>query len=483
MRQKQGSVLLITAACLLALAFLNQTVLASAQIEVPRGAPLKKPAGASSDTPLPLENTPTPQFDAGNATVLTSTITVTPTVIVTPTITIEPTITPTITLTPALVCLPQINQAFSPIATATPTPRPTETLLYCHNANMSIPDNSQSGVRDDLVVDTERIIYDINVYLDIEHSWIGDLAVYLTHTDTGRNITLLNRPGAPAISGGCNKSNIGAILDDEMSLPAQTLCASADAAIAGIYIPYETLAFFDGEAARGAWNLKVTDLDQYSTGSLDRWCVHLTVGDSPIPETPLPTPVVLPSSALITNISSKAQDLPLDCESRVAVDWAAYFGYRIDEHDFFNHLPKSDNPDAGFVGNVNGTWGKIPPHDYGVHAEPVAALLRDRYGVPAYAHRSMSFERLKTEIAANRPVYVWIVGGGSNYHFEIPVYYTSSDNHRSIVAPYEHTVMVIGYSETNVTILDGGKTYTPSNFQFLASWSALENMALIALPE
>jgi len=89
----------------------------------------------------------------------------------------------------------------------------------------------------------------------------------------------------------------------------------------------------------------------------------------------------------------------LDCESRSAVDWAAYLGQHINELTFFNRLPKSDNPDKGFVGNVYGAWGQIPPNPYGVHAEPVAALLRD-YGLQAYAHRPLRWEQLQAEIAA-----------------------------------------------------------------------------------
>ena len=511
MRQTHWFALIIAAVCLYTLAFLSLSSPARAQIETPTALageiaqntpappleemlpPLTEAPSTLAETPFALDSTPTPQPGDGftaamtPTVTITSTTTVTPTVTVTPTITVEPTVTPTIPVSPSLIRLPQIHYDYSPAVTATPTPTPTpratETLLVCRNANKDIPDSSTSGVKDKLTITSDRIVYDINVYLDITHSWVGDLVVSLLHEDSGRSVALLNRPGSPATSGGCNRPNVGAILDDEMSLPAHSLCASADAAIAGIYLPYSALTAFDGDTAGGTWTLNAADVDLYSTGSLDRWCVQMTVGDAPLPTTPTPTPVSLPASARISNITSKHQALPLDCESRVAVDWAAYFGYIIDEMDFFYHLPVSDNPDAGFVGNVNGSWGKIPPNDYGVHGEPIAALLRDRYGVPAYVQRPMSFERLKAEIAANRPVYVWIVGGGSNYHFEIPVYYTSADQHTSIVAPYEHTVMVIGYSETNVTILDGGNIYTPSNFQFLASWSALENMALIAEPE
>ena len=60
------------------------------------------------------------------------------------------------------------------------------------------------------------------------------------------------------------------------------------------------------------------------------------------------------------------------------------------------------------------------------------------------------------------------------------MYYTAGNGNTTIVAHYEHTVMVIGYNSNNVTILDNGNTYTRSIQQFLSSWSALDNMAILS---
>ena len=89
----------------------------------------------------------------------------------------------------------------------------------------------------------------------------------------------------------------------------------------------------------------------------------------------------------VLSVAGRAQALPLDCESRSAVDWAAYFGVSIGELDFLGKLPESDDPDAGFVGNAHGSLGQTPPGDYGVHAGPVADLLR-AYGVSARRARA-----------------------------------------------------------------------------------------------
>jgi uncharacterized protein YvpB len=161
------------------------------------------------------------------------------------------------------------------------------------------------------------------------------------------------------------------------------------------------------------------------------------------------------------------------------VDWANYFGTQINEIEFFNRLPESDDPDTGFVGDVYGDWGQIPPNDYGVHAQPVAKLL-NKYGVDAHARRPLSWDQLRAEIAAKRPVIVWVIGSASMN--EKPIYYTASNQHRSIVAHYEHTVIVVGYSSTSVTILDGDTRINRGLKEFLSSWSALDNMAITAIP-
>ncbi len=196
-------------------------------------------------------------------------------------------------------------------------------------------------------------------------------------------------------------------------------------------------------------------------------------------ETRTPTrtmpPLLPPAQAHITDITGDTQKMPLSCEASAATDWAAYFGKAIDEYQFQNRLPVSDNPDKGFVGSVFGTWGQIPPAPYGVHADPVANLLQE-YGLNAHAMHAFSLNEIKKEVAANRPVIVWVTGlvePGSS------VPYFDSEGERAIVAHFQHTVIVIGYDEASVTILDGSKIYQRSNAVFTQSWQSLGFQAII----
>lgn len=184
----------------------------------------------------------------------------------------------------------------------------------------------------------------------------------------------------------------------------------------------------------------------------------------------------LPNSAYIQGFTGYPQSYSLSCESRSAVDWAAYWGVDLNETEFLVNLPRSDNPDAGFVGNPNHVWGSIPPDSYGVHARPVAALLR-QYGLQAKARHDMSWKNLRSEIAAGRPVIVWVIGQMSS---GTPIEYTASDGHKTTVAHFEHTMVVIGYGPELVHVVDAysGLPQTYQLATFMASWEVLGRMAI-----
>ncbi|MEE4193992.1 MAG: C39 family peptidase [Anaerolineae bacterium] len=193
--------------------------------------------------------------------------------------------------------------------------------------------------------------------------------------------------------------------------------------------------------------------------------------------TPSVTPIPpLPESAYVNGVKGTDQIWSLSCESSAAVDWARFFNVTIYESDFHNGLPVSDNPEVGFVGNVHGAWGQIPPNPYGVHAEPVARLLR-AYGLPARAVKNFTLQELKHEIAEGRPVIIWMIGASwTNVGARE---YIAQDGTLVKVAPYEHVALLIGYGKDYVTIQDGTSIYYKSFDTFLKSFGVLDNMAVI----
>jgi len=174
--------------------------------------------------------------------------------------------------------------------TPTPIPPPAGGLpktLFCSSPSIKIPDNNQGGISNTITITDPRFIGDLDIRLDIDHSWVGDLHITLTHTETGRSIQLIDRPGSSpgGDSDGCGLDNIRTILDDDISLPVENECSSfpaavavneyIQAAIAGTYIPEQSLSAFDAEPISGNWVLTVSDQNPFDTGKHTDTVVHV----------------------------------------------------------------------------------------------------------------------------------------------------------------------------------------------------------------
>jgi LysM repeat protein/uncharacterized protein YvpB len=186
----------------------------------------------------------------------------------------------------------------------------------------------------------------------------------------------------------------------------------------------------------------------------------------------------LQDSINISGFTGHAQRYSLSCESRSAADLADFWGLSISEIEFLNALPRADNPENGFVGDPNDVWGRIPPAGYGVHAGPVANTLRE-FGLEAEAHNNLTWDDLRREVEAGHPVIVWVIGqmwNGKAIQYEAP------DGSSSVVAAFEHTMILVGYSPESVQVVDAytGQYQTYPLNTFLRSWTVLGNMAVFS---
>ena len=184
-----------------------------------------------------------------------------------------------------------------------------------------------------------------------------------------------------------------------------------------------------------------------------------------------------PESFHIKGLIGHKQAYSLSCEAATAVDWAGYFDVDILEYDFQVALPHSENPDYGFVGDVNSPWGQIPPYAYGVHSGPVADLLVE-YGLPAKSVKGYTLDEVRQQLSESKPVIAWVIG---RMVWSPSVEYVDSEGRTAVVAPYEHAVILTGYDITADTIrfMSNGKFYDVPTETFLTSWAVLGNMAVI----
>lgn len=118
----------------------------------------------------------------------------------------------------------------------------TDTIHVDGRGNVSIPDNNASGATSTLTVEQPATIGALSVNVNIEHTWIGDLRVTLSHNGTTRILH--------ANSGG-GQDNI-----------VQT---------------YE-VPEFDGQDANGVWTLLVVDRANIDTGRIVSWSLDISTG-------------------------------------------------------------------------------------------------------------------------------------------------------------------------------------------------------------
>ncbi len=188
----------------------------------------------------------------------------------------------------------------------------------------------------------------------------------------------------------------------------------------------------------------------------------------------------LPPSAFVDGIVGHPQEHNLSCESRSAADLAAFWGVGFTENDFFRRLPKSDNPQRGFLGDVDLPPGSMPPAGYGVYAGPIAANLRS-FGLDARAWQEWSLDGLKAELAAGRLVILW-----ATYDMQLPgtETWTSSDGVASVIVKWQHTFIAVGYDDAP----DGGSVYLVDAYDgvtkhfsyeaFVPAWDQLGRLAV-----
>ena len=106
------------------------------------------------------------------------------------------------------------------------------------------------------------VITDLNILdLDIQHTWIADLTVTITHQETGTSAALFINP--------CNNQDniIGNFDDDGGALPCPPN--------GGTFAPAEAFSIFNGEDIAGTWVLTVSDGASVDGGSLDSWTLEI----------------------------------------------------------------------------------------------------------------------------------------------------------------------------------------------------------------
>ncbi len=130
---------------------------------------------------------------------------------------------------------------------------PIQQIEICSAPGLAIPDNTPAGISDAVNValspSNMPTVSDVEVFVNITHTWQGDLIVSLT-SPTGTTVVLHNRTGSST--------------DDVYGWYPLELAPDGD------------LGLFAGEGTDGDWTLSVSDNAGADTGTLNNWCLKLT---------------------------------------------------------------------------------------------------------------------------------------------------------------------------------------------------------------
>jgi Ca2+-binding RTX toxin-like protein len=166
-----------------------------------------------------------------------------------------------------------------PASEAAPAPRSwvSSGLLIFYSGTVDLALADPGEVSSDLVVSGQGAVVDLDVTVGVFHTYVGNLAVILTHVDTGTAVTIIDRPGYIDSGSGCDQDDIFATLDDEASTPVEGQCLIQLPSIFGDFSPNNPLSAFDGEDLGGTWRLTVVDHETGESGSLDQWGLRFRV--------------------------------------------------------------------------------------------------------------------------------------------------------------------------------------------------------------
>ncbi len=140
---------------------------------------------------------------------------------------------------------------------------------------VSIPDSDETGVMSAVNVVSDYTVSDVNVLLNITHTYDGDLDIFLVGPDGTTTVELTSD------NGDGNDNFVETVFDDEAS---QSITAGS-APFTGSFVPEQPLSAFDNMDAAGDWTLLVIDDAGSDLGTLDSWQLQLVVNspcDSPL---------------------------------------------------------------------------------------------------------------------------------------------------------------------------------------------------------
>jgi LysM repeat protein len=217
--------------------------------------------------------------------------------------------------------------------------------------------------------------------------------------------------------------------------------------------------------------------EQYGLSELQLMAANGHAQDGIVPGMILKIPDAETSMIGLIGMPAGFEPTPIASELAAAALAVSYWGGQVTVEDLAAGIPPSDNPHAGFRGDINGMWGRTD--DYGVYAEPIAAYLSEQGFLAEVFYGDA--EALKSRVAAGVPVVVWVTYQLAD---QVPVVVEEEAGSYTLI-PEKHALVVYGYDDAGVYVVDvslGDYVRLPWD-AFLNSWGYFDGMGLAISPE
>lgn len=129
---------------------------------------------------------------------------------------------------------------------------------YTYNTAFAIPDNNTAYTVRAINVPTTAAISDVNLRVNLNHTYVSDLQVALVNPSASNQINIFNRSCT-------NNDNMNVLFDDQGSA---MVCASP---INGTYLPAQALSIYNGMNPQGNWLVGIRDLGAADTGTVNSY--------------------------------------------------------------------------------------------------------------------------------------------------------------------------------------------------------------------
>jgi subtilisin-like proprotein convertase family protein len=143
------------------------------------------------------------------------------------------------------------------------------------NVPLAIGTSNNVTVNSTLVIPAASnvTIKDLNVTVNITHSWVSDMIVTLI-SPSGAQIQLISHQcdADPGLL------NVNATFDNA----GAAVTCGANPAISGTVVPFSSLDVLNNTASQGTWTLRVRDNVQGDGGSLNSWSLNICAVEAPL---------------------------------------------------------------------------------------------------------------------------------------------------------------------------------------------------------